>query len=53
MSLECCDKDGQPSAIILVVVPGMGSADAELGHAGTVAVFEPFDKDETEPMLSH
>ena len=53
MSLECCDKDGQPSAGILAVVPGMGSTDAELGRAGTIAVFEPSGRDETESMLPY
>lgn len=53
MSLECCDKDGQPFIRILVAVPGMGSADIELGRAETVAVFKPSDRDETELMLPH
>lgn len=53
MSLECCDKDGQPFAEILAAVPGMGSTDAELGRAGTIAVFEPSGRDETDSMLPH
>lgn len=52
MSSEYCDKDGQPSARILIIVPGMGSVDAELGHARIVAIFEPSYRDKTEPMLS-
>lgn len=43
--------DRQSFAGIPTAVPGMGSADVELGRAGTVAVFEPSDRDETDPML--
>ena len=40
--------DGQLSAEILVAVPGMGDAEAELGCVGTVVVFELLCKGKTE-----
>ncbi|GAY58664.1 hypothetical protein CUMW_188730 [Citrus unshiu] len=49
---ERCDKDGLPTARILVAAPGMGGAGAESDCVGPVAVFEPWGKGETE-LIPH
>lgn len=53
MSLEYCNKSGQPSAGILAAVLGMRSAEAELGHVGVVVAYGLSSRDEAEQMLPH